>query len=65
MKTWLGAFCLCAIVSASAWAQGAAPAPAPQPAANFAIRNPMIDAAIFVVLAGAAVFAVARTSQRV
>lgn len=65
MKAWLGAFFLCGVMAASASAQGAAPAPAPTPAPYVSIRNPMVDAAIFVVLAGGAVFAVCRTSQRV
>ncbi len=65
MKVWLGAFLLCGLMTASVWAQGTAPIPAPTPAPYVSIRNPMVDAAIFAVLAGGAIFAVCRTSQRV
>ncbi len=65
MKAWIGAFFLSGIATASVWAQGAAPAPPAQPAAFASARNPMIDAGVFVVLAGGAVFAVCRSSQRV
>lgn len=65
MKAWFGAFLLCGLMAGTAAAQGAAPLPPPTPAPYVMIRNPMIDAGIFVVLAGGAIFAVCRTSQRV
>jgi hypothetical protein len=50
--------------AATAWGQGpAAPAPAPVTTA-FAPRSYTIDAALFVGLVGAALFAVCRSSQR-
>lgn len=65
MRVWIGAALLSGMMSASVCAQGAAPAPAAQPPIFVSTRNYMVDAAIFVVLAGGAVFAVCRSSQRV
>lgn len=65
MKPWIGALFLGGMMTASVWAQGAAPAAPVQPAPFVSLRNPMLDAGIFVILAGGAVFAVCRTSQRV
>jgi len=48
-----------------AWGQAPAPAPVAPAAPTFATRNYMVDAAIFVGLAGAAIYAVVRSSKRV
>ncbi len=65
MRVWIGAALLSGMMSAAVWAQGAAPAQVTQPAVFVSTRSYMVDAAIFVVLAGGAVFAVCRSSQRV
>lgn len=67
MKRLLASLIAGTMLSAAAWAQGpgAAPAPAPAQAIFVSSRSPLIDAAIFAVLAGGAVFAVVRSSNRV
>lgn len=67
MKRFLASIALTVMIAATAWAQAPAPAP-PTPAAPMtyaSLRNPMIDGAIFVLLAGGAVFAACRPSSRV
>ncbi len=63
MRALAGAAILCVGLSSSVWAQAAAPAPAPT--VFVSTRSPMLDAALFVALAGGAVFAACRTSNRV
>lgn len=65
MKSWMAAILFSGWMTASVWAQGAAPAPAAPTVTYVSSRNPMIDGAIFVVLAGGALFAVCRNSSRV
>jgi hypothetical protein len=57
---------LCALVPLAVWGQAPAPvAPVAPAAPTFAARNYMVDAGIFIGLAGAAIFAVVRSSKRV
>jgi len=66
MKRLLASLIAGMLLSAAVWAQGPAPAaPAPAQTTFVSTRSPLVDGAIFAVLAGGAVFAVARTSSRV
>lgn len=65
MKHLLASMVVGTMLATAVSAQGPAPAPAPAPTVFVSTRSPLVDAAIFVILAGGALFAVCRNSSRV
>lgn len=65
MKLFVASVALTMVFGATVWAQAPAPPTPAAPTTYVSLRNPMIDGAIFVLLAGGAIYAAVRPSSRV